>query len=99
METNQAELMVTIMVNFMRPIIVPKMTPRMVFQMGTSLAGVFHDCIVQPLNALKEPVSRNDFFKGIMQVHSNNLHLGMLYNDRDKTFPGIVPIDIIKLPS
>lgn len=91
METKQAESMVANMVNFMRPTIVPKMTPKMVSQMDTSLAGIFHDCIVQPLNALKEPVSRNDFFKGIMQVHSNNLHLGMLYNDSDIPFLEFVP--------
>ena len=57
METNQAKLMVANMVNFIQPTIVPKMTPRMVSQMGTSLAAIFHDCIVKPLNALKEPVS------------------------------------------
>jgi|GEM_PF-4685361 len=56
METNQAELMVAKMVNFMRPTIVPQMTPIMVSQMGTSLVGIFRDRIVQPLNALEEPI-------------------------------------------
>lgn len=46
METNQAVLMVANMVKFMRPAIGPNMAPRMVSQMGTSLAGIFQDCIV-----------------------------------------------------
>jgi hypothetical protein len=71
----------------------------MVSKMGTSLAGIHQDRSVQPFNALEETISRLDFLEGIVQVESNNLHLGMLYNSRDIPFPEIVPIDTIKLPS
>ena len=56
-----------------------------------SFAGKLLNRLVQPLDALKEPICDHHFLEGVIQVQSDNFHFWILDDDRDIPSLGFVP--------